>query len=104
MRAVKISALVLTLALLAACNSEPAQTASATQSAPAPAAGAAAPALTPEQLGELGAQLRKDPARADEILAQRGMSQQAFEKAIRDVTENPEASKRYAEAYRKAST
>ncbi|HYR29859.1 MAG TPA: hypothetical protein VEU30_15420 [Thermoanaerobaculia bacterium] len=99
-RATMTGALVLTLALFAACSNEPAQTAA---NQPAPAANAAAPALTPEQLGELGAQLRKDPARADEILAQRGLSPQVFEKAIRDVTENPEASKRYAAAYRKAS-
>jgi hypothetical protein len=60
-------------------------------------------ALTPEQLGELGAQIRKEPARADELLAQHKLSRAEFEKQIRDVTENAEASKRYAEAYRKAS-
>lgn len=60
-------------------------------------------ALTPEQLGELGAQIRKEPARADELLAQRNITRAEFEKQIRDVTENAEASKRYAEAYRKAS-
>lgn len=97
----KTLALVLTLAFVGACGSD--ETASNTN-ATQPAAQSAAPAnLTPEQLGELGAQIRKDPARADEILAQRGLNQQSFEKAIRDVTENPDASKRYAEAYRKAS-
>lgn len=60
-------------------------------------------ALTPEQLGELGAQIQKEPARANELLAQHNMTRESFEKAIRDVTENADASKRYAAAYRKAS-
>ncbi len=99
MRAATTFALVLTLALFGACKNDETQTA-----ANHPAAASASPAnLTPEQLGELGAQMRKDPARAEEILVQRGMTPQAFEKAIRDVTENPDASKRYAAAYRKAS-
>ena len=59
--------------------------------------------LTPEQLGELGAQIRKTPDRANELLSNHGLTQQSFEAQIRKVTENPDASKRYAEAYRKAS-
>ena len=92
-------ALVLMLALSGACNRGGTET-----TADQPAAATANPAsLTPEQLGELGAEMRKDPARAEDILAARGMTPQSFEKAIRNVTEDPEASKRYAEAYRKAS-
>jgi hypothetical protein len=63
---------------------------------------AATQSLTPEQLGELGAQIKKDPARADELLAQRHLTRESFEKAIRDVTEDADASKRYAASYRKA--
>ncbi|HEX2836416.1 MAG TPA: hypothetical protein VHW00_25650 [Thermoanaerobaculia bacterium] len=59
--------------------------------------------LTPEQLGELGAQIRKTPDRAMDLLSQRGLTQQTFEQQIRKTTENPDASKRYAAAYRKAS-
>ncbi len=59
--------------------------------------------LTPEQLGELGAQIQKEPARVNELLAQHNLTRESFEKAIRDVTENADASKRYAAAYRKAS-
>jgi hypothetical protein len=59
--------------------------------------------LTPEQLGELGAQIKKSPDRAQELLSQHGLTEQAFESQIRKVTEDPDASKRYAEAYRKAS-
>ena len=97
-------ALMVALALAGACGNDQKQTASATQVAPAqqPTVTPAA-SLTPEQLGELGAQIRKDPARADELLARKGLNSQTFEKQIRDVTENPDASKRYAEAYRKAS-
>jgi hypothetical protein len=77
-----------------------------------PAPAAAAPAavetnanatLTPEQLGELGAQIRKDPGNADTLLAQHHLTHESFEQAIRDVTENVETAKRYAAAYRKAS-
>ena len=100
MRQATTLALVLTLAVLGGCKGNESETAANAAPAAAPASTAA---LTPEQLGELGAQMRKDPARADEILTQRGLTKEAFEKAIRDVTESPEESKRYAEAYRKAS-
>jgi hypothetical protein len=63
----------------------------------------AAQRLTPEQLGEIGAEIRKDPGRAEEILSRRGLDRRSFEKQIRDVTEDPDAAKRYAEAYRKSS-
>ncbi len=94
-------ALVLALALAGACSNE--QKATNTSETASSQATAKAADLTPEQLGELGAQIRKEPARANEILSQKGLDQAAFEKAIREVTENPESSKRYAEAYRKAS-
>ena len=101
MRQATTLALVLMLAVLGGCKGNESETAAA-NAAPAVAPASTA-ALTPEQLGELGAQMRKDPARADEILTQRGLTKDSFEKAIRDVTESPEESKRYAEAYRKAS-
>lgn len=96
-------ALMLALALAGACGNDRSQPAASSQPAGTqqPVAGSAT--LTPEQLGELGAQIRKEPARADELLAQRGLTPQSFEQQIRQVTENPDASKRYAEAYRKAS-
>jgi hypothetical protein len=89
------------LALAAACSNE--QKATNNEGATPQATAANAADLTPEQLGELGAQIRKEPSRADELLARKGLDAATFEKAIRDVTENPESSKRYAEAYRKAS-
>ena len=66
-------------------------------------ANAAATPLTPEQLGELGAKIRKTPDRADELLRERGLTEKSFETEIRKVTEDPEASKRYAAAYKRAS-
>jgi hypothetical protein len=59
--------------------------------------------LTPEELGELGAKIRKTPDRANEILRERGLNEKSFETEIRKVTEDPDASKRYAAAYKRAS-
>ncbi len=56
--------------------------------------------LTPEQLGELGAQIAKDPENGKKLLEERGLDEASFEKAVREVTEDAEASKKYAEAYR----
>lgn len=92
----------LALTLLAGgCRKE----ANAPASTTAPVATSSAPSttLTPEQLGALGAEIRKDPANADALLARQHITREQFEKAIRDVTENVETAKRYAEAYRKAS-
>jgi len=60
--------------------------------------------MTPEQLGELGAQIKKDPSHAHELLSSHGLDDQSFEKAIRKITEDPVASKRYAAAYKNASS
>jgi hypothetical protein len=72
-----------------------------------PQASAARPAtartLSPEQLGQIGAEIRKEPGRAEEILIRRGLDKRSFEQQIRALTENPQASQRYAAAYRRAS-
>lgn len=98
----KRATLFLTLALTVACQQDRQP---ATNDGPASAAPvAAAPAaMTPEQLGALGAEIRKEPGRADELLGRHNLTREQFEKAIRDVTESADASKRYADAYRKAS-
>lgn len=59
-------------------------------------------ALTPEQLGELGAEIRKNPADAQRLLSARGLNEQQFEHAVRKVSEDPAAAKRYAESYNRA--
>lgn len=59
--------------------------------------------LTPEQLGELGAKIKKHPNDAEKLLSGQGLTEQSFEKQIRQVAQDPAASQRYAAAYKKAS-
>jgi hypothetical protein len=59
--------------------------------------------LSPEELGELGAKIKKNPSDAQKLLSEKGLTEQQFEQAVRKVAENPDQSKRYAEAYKKAS-
>ena len=96
MRSATIITLLLALTLAGACGGKQEY---ASSSAPAASKGAS---LTPEQLGELGAQIQKNPDRAHELLTHHGLTEESFEKAIREVTENPDASRRYTAAYRKA--
>jgi ABC-type enterochelin transport system substrate-binding protein len=103
MRSTMAVSLVVLLAF--ACGGNDKQTAgntSAGSSQTQVATNAAATPLTPEELGELGAKIRKTPERANEILRDRGLTEKSFETEIRKVTEDPEASKRYAAAYKRA--
>jgi hypothetical protein len=59
--------------------------------------------VTPEELGQLGAELKKKPAEAKRILSEHGLDEASFEKAIRKVSSSVEESRRYAAAYKKAS-
>lgn len=96
--------MVVLLALAGGCSQDnKTNTVAATSAQPQAAAAQASTELTPEQLGELGAQIRKTPDRAETLLSQRGLTKESFETQIRKITENPDASKRYADAYRKAS-
>ena len=97
MRKTLIAAAALTLVLACQQKSTTSSTAPAAQSQPA-----SATTLTPEQLGELGAQIHRHPADAEKILSGRGLTPEAFEKAIRDVAQNPDAARRYRDAYKKA--
>ncbi|MCA1733070.1 MAG: hypothetical protein LC732_05640 [Acidobacteria bacterium] len=54
--------------------------------------------ITPEELGELGARIRQDPARAEEFLAERGLTDESYEQAIREVSEDGDSARRYADA------
>ncbi len=58
--------------------------------------------LSPEDLGKLGAEIKKHPKEAQKLLSEKGLTEQQFEQAIRKVSENPDQSKRYAAAYKKA--
>ena len=96
------TAIALTLCALfagACSNDEPAAT--TVDSKPAAVAQQQAD-LTPEQLGELGAQIRKNPTDAQRLLSERGLDEQKFEQAVRKVAEDPAAAKRYSESYKKA--
>lgn len=57
---------------------------------------------SPEELGAIGAEIKKHPSEAKQILSQHGLSEETFETQIRKTTEDPDASKRYAAAYKKA--
>lgn len=100
MKTISMALALCALLVAGACsNDEPRATAGAPT--PAPAAQQQAD-LTPEQLGELGAQIRKTPNDAKRLLSERGLDEQKFEQAVRKVSEDPAASKRYSESYKKA--
>jgi len=98
--ALTISFIVL-LALASGCNQQ--KDKAQAESGTAQVTAQAAVSVTPEQLGELGARIRKTPDRADQLLGEYGLNEKTFESEIRKVTEDPEASRRYAAAYKKAS-
>jgi hypothetical protein len=56
--------------------------------------------LSPEELGRLGARLHERPDEAEQILAATDLTWEQLEAAIRDVAEDAETAKRYAEAFR----
>ena len=95
-----ISAVAIALLLCAfGCKKESTETASYN----APSSSASQTTLSPEQLGEIGAKIKKSPKEADKILSEHGLTEDQFEKAVRKVAESPDDSKRYAAAYKKAS-
>jgi hypothetical protein len=103
MRKALTLSIVVLLALAGGCNQDRNEPAAAAPSAQPQVAQATTHEMTPEQLGELGAQIRKNPDGAEALLTQHGLTKESFEARIRKITENPDASKRYAAAYRKAS-
>ena len=95
--------LAVALILLTACADRPSATTEAGDGdSPASATSTTKANLSPEELGELGARIEKQPNEAQKMLSEKGLNDQTFEQAIRKVAEDPEASKRYAEAYKRA--
>jgi hypothetical protein len=94
-------ALVLSLALVACGNDRQAGAKAAAGGAADTPSVAAAQELTPEQLGEIGARISKNASQAKQILGEHGLDEKSFEQKIRKVTEDPEASRRYAAAFEK---
>lgn len=94
-------ALVLSFAL-AACSNDRSADSKAAAGAAVDAPGVAAQEMTPEQLGEIGARISKNASQAKQILSEHGLDEKTFEQKIRKVTEDPEASRRYAASFEKA--
>ncbi len=98
MRELAYAALLLALLALTGCDREKKTQVVGTDSA---ATSATAATLTPEELGALGASLKKSPDRADDLLRERGLTDESFAAAIRAVSADQDASKRYSAAFRK---
>jgi hypothetical protein len=99
-----ISAAALAILLAAGCHKNSQSTTAASSGYGATNSVAAAPSsMTPEELGTLGAQIKKQPNDAVKLLSQHGLNEQSFAAAIRKVSEDPGAAKRYTAAYKNAS-
>jgi hypothetical protein len=96
MKRILIISLMLVVAL--GCQKE------TTTTTPAGETAVAQKALGPEELGDLGARIQKNPGEAEKLLAQHGLTEESFQQAVRKVAENPEESKRYAAAYKRATS
>ena len=101
----KISLIIAAVALvwLVGCKNQSNNTASNSTPSDKSASVAQQSTLSPEELGELGAKIKKNPGEAEKLLSEKGLTQQQFEQAVRKVAESPDQSKRYAEAYKKSS-
>ena len=101
MKSALFATLILAAALVSGCKQQ--QNAASTPATSNDQTSATASTnMSPEQLGELGAQIKKHPKDANKLLSDRGLTEASFEKAIRQVTQDPDASKRYAAAFKKA--
>jgi hypothetical protein len=98
-----ISAAALAILLAAGCRNNQSTTAASSGSNPTNNVAAAPSTMTPEELGTLGAQIKRQPNDADRLLSQHGLNEQSFAAAIRKVSEDPGAAKRYTAAYKSAS-
>lgn len=96
----KLSIAILALVLIVGCKNKASTDSTSAMGNNATVAQAN---LTPEQLGELGAKITKNPGEAQKLLSEQGLTEDSFKQAVRKVSEDPAASKRYAEAYKKAS-
>lgn len=102
MRRATIAVISISFILAAGCKQQ--STTETSASAPSKGVSGAQSNLSAEDLGELGAKIKKNPKLADQLLSERGLTRESFEKAVRKVAESPEDSRRYAAAYKKASS
>jgi hypothetical protein len=98
-----IAAGALALVLLGGCKQKTTTDTVSTPTTTSSTSTTVATNMTPEELGKLGAELKKKPAEAKRILSEHGLDEASFEKAIRKVSSSVEESRRYAAAYKKAS-
>jgi len=103
MRKISIAIAALTLTLAFGCKNQTNTASSTPDNGNNTVSTQQTPNLSPEELGELGGKIKKNPADAQKLLSEKGLTEQQFEQAVRKVAESPEASKRYTEAYKKAS-
>ena len=54
---------------------------------------------SPETLGEIGAELNRNPDRKDAILSSHDITMEEFREALRRIAEDPELSERYEEGF-----
>ena len=67
------------------------------------AVGENAAELSAEELGRLGGRIHAEPERADELLAEAGLTEEQLDAQVREVTADPDASREYARAFREAA-
>jgi hypothetical protein len=105
MRKLLIPVAIVTLVITASCKNNASSTTAAQSDTAATAAqsSSSGSSLSPEQLGSLGAQIKKQPNDADKLLAEHGLNEQSFAAAVRKVSESPADAKRYTAAYKSAS-
>jgi hypothetical protein len=98
-----LAATAMTLLLLGACKEKKTTDTVTTPTTTSSTSTTVVTNMTPEELGQLGAEIKKKPAEAKRILSEHGLDEATFEKAIRRVSSNVEESRRYAAAYKKNS-
>jgi hypothetical protein len=59
--------------------------------------------MSAEELGRLGGRIHAEPERADELLAEAGLTEEELDAQVRAVTADPDASREYAEAFREVA-
>jgi len=102
MRKILVATAALTLVLAFGCKNQN-QNQSSNENSPNTVSSQQATNLSPEDLGTLGAEIKKHPKDAQKLLSDKGLTEQQFEQAVRKVAESPEQSKRYTQAYKKSS-
>jgi hypothetical protein len=103
MRKILIPLAIVMLVLAASCKNNASSTTAASDNNATTSAQSSSSSLSPEQLGALGAQIKKQPNDADKLLAEHGLNEQSFAAAVRKVSESPADAKRYAATYKSAS-